>query len=596
MRIIDHTKRIFQGAENYLAFALLVFIAMLPAIEVVLRMFSTGVRGSSEYVQHLVLCITFIGGMITSRQDRHITLSALSLVRPKWAAWLRIFGTGMAAAVCATLSTVSFQFAREGFDADQRVGFIPLQWILMIMPVGFAVMGLRAIMHVSSKWRVRLAAAAFMLLPFLFRFVPDAQIPALTLPCCALLIAAALCGAPIFIMLGGCAAVFFFTSGGSVASIPNQAYTMLTRPAIPTIPLFAFAGFILSEGKSGERLVRFFQALFGCLPGGLAIMAILVCAFFTTFTGASGVTILALGGLLSYMLAHSGYRPGVSTGLITAAGSIGLLFPPSLPVILYGVVAHVNIITLFKGGLLPGMVLVAVLSIMGIRAGMRNKVERTAFDWREVAAAARSAAGELLLPVFIIILFFTGATTMVETGAIAVCYALVLEALVHHDFRFRDMSRVALACLPIIGGVLIILAAANGLSYYLVDAEVPVQFAAWMQGHVSSKYVFLLLLNAALLITGCFMDIFSATIVVVPLIIPLAEVYGVHPVHLGIIFLANLELGYLAPPVGINLVLASYRFNQPLINVYKNVLPYLIALAVAVLLITYVPWLTMWAL
>jgi tripartite ATP-independent transporter DctM subunit len=591
--LVTRVHRILQSSEDHFAFVLLALITLLPTVEVILRLFRTGLHSSAEYVTHLVLAITFAGGILTSRQNRHLSLSVITTSVPRqWAKWLRFFAGGIATAVCAALSAASFSFARDGFSPDQRLGILPLQWIGMIMPAGFAIMAFRSSMAAADRWRGRLGSMLFAAIPFVLSTWFAPWIPGLVLPLAAILIGAAVCGTPIFAVLGGLALLFIQANGGAAAVIPNEAYSMLTGPVIPTIPLFTFAGFILSEGKSGERLVRFFQALLGVLPGGLAVMAVVVCAFFTTFTGASGVTILALGGLLAYMLSQAGYRTNVTTGLLTASGSIGLLFPPSLPVILYGVVAHVNIRHLFAGGLLPGLVMVGVISILGIQAGVIHKATRASWNLREILSTGRAALGELLLPVVIIVLFFSGATTLVETGAIAVCYSLILVMAVHRDVRVKDLSRVALACLPIIGGVLVILSAANGLSYYLVDAEIPMTFASWMQQHISSKYLFLLLLNCALLVTGCFMDIFSATMVIVPLIVPMAAAYGINPVHLGIIFLTNLELGYLTPPVGLNLFLASYRFNQPLAMVIKNVIPFLLALIAAVLLITYVPWIT----
>ena len=308
---------------------------------------------------------------------------------------------------------------------------------------------------------------------------------------------------------------------------------------------------MLSESKAGERIVRLFKAFFAWFPGGLAIMAILVCTFFTTFTGASGVTILAVGGLLSYVLVKGQYSKKFSSGLLTATGSIGLLFPPSLPVIIYGVTAQVSIKDMFVGGVAPGIILVLAMILFGIIFAKKNKVPRERFVFKEAAAAIKDSFWEILLPVIIVWGYFGGITTLVESGAVAVIYAIIVEVFIHRDIKIRELPQVLLKCMPIIGGVLAILALAKGLSYYIVDAEIPMQLTAWVQSTISSKYVFLLLLNIALLITGCFMDIFSAIMVVVPLIIPLGNLFGIHPVHLGIIFLANMELGYLTPPVGL---------------------------------------------
>ena len=411
-------------------------------------------------------------------------------------------------------------------------------------------------------------------------------------PIIVLLILAALTGVPIFVVLGGIGYMLFAHTGQPLEVIANEAYSLLISHSIPAIPLFTFTGFILSESKAGERFVRLFKAVFSWFPGGLAIMAILVCTFFTTFTGASGVTILAVGGLLSYVLIGGQYKKNFSSGLLTATGSIGLLFPPSLPVIIYGVTAQTSIKDMFVGGIMPGIIMVMAMVMVAIYYASKNKIKRERFVFKEAVAAIKNSFWEMLLPVIIVWGYFGGITTLVESGAVAVLYALVVEVLIHRDIKFRALPGVLLKCMPIIGGVLAILALAKGLSYYIVDAEIPMQLTAWVQNTIHSKYIFLLLLNISLLITGCFMDIFSAIMVVVPLIIPLGNLFGIHPVHLGIIFLANMELGYLTPPVGLNLFLASYTFNEPLRKLYKDVFPFLLIQIAAVLLITYVPLLS----
>ena len=355
---------------------------------------------------------------------------------------------------------------------------------------------------------------------------------------------------------------------------------------------------VLQAMQSGERLVNLFKAFIGKMPGGLAVMAVLVCAFFTTFTGASGVTILALGGLLSYILINSReYTEKFTKGLITSAGSIGLLFPPSLPIIMYSIQAKISIRDMFLGGIVPGLVLVAALSVMGVLHSRKNRKDPTvdtghtdSLPFSDKLATLKKTSGDLALPVIILLLYFGGITTLVETGAVAVIYSLFIEIVIYKDLRLKDLSRIIKKAIPVIGGVLMIIAMAKGLSYFIVDAEVPMYLTAFFSEHVSSPLVFLLLLNVVLLITGCLMDIFSAIMVVAPLIIPIGEMYGIHPVQLGIIFLANLQLGYLTPPVGLNLFLASYAFETPLGKIYRSVIPFFIVLLLMVLLITYVPW------
>jgi tripartite ATP-independent transporter DctM subunit len=386
--------------------------------------------------------------------------------------------------------------------------------------------------------------------------------------------------------------LLFVRAGGALEVIPSEAYGMLTGYSLPAIPLFTFAGFILSESQAGKRLVRLFKAFVGWLPGGLVVMAVLVSTFFTTFTGATGVTILALGALLVFALQSGGYRTGFSEGVVTSSGSIGLLIPPSLPIIIYGVTAQINIKHMFAGGIIPGVLMVLCLCVIGVATALRRKVERAPFQLAEAWGAVRESFWEILLPLVILLMYFLGLTTLVETGAVAVVYSLIVEVAIHRDLDFAALRRIVLKCVPIIGGVLVILAAAKGLSYYIVDAEVPMALSAWVKANVTSKFVFLLALNLVLLIVGCLMDIFSAILVVVPLIIPVGQAFGIHPVHLGVIFLANLGLGYLTPPVGLNLFLAAYLFNKPVAKIVKDIIPFFLALLAVVLLVTYVPWLS----
>jgi tripartite ATP-independent transporter DctM subunit len=337
--------------------------------------------------------------------------------------------------------------------------------------------------------------------------------------------------------------------------------------------------------------VQLFRVYFGWLPGGLAIATILICTFFTALTGASGVTILALGGLLSFILIENKYKSGFTTGLLTVNG-IGTLFPPSLPLIMYGVVAQINIKKMFIGGLLPGTLMILVLVIYVIITAKKEGIRSVPLNIHELFPVVKSCIGEIFLPFVIIIFYFKGITTLVETGAITVVYVLLITMVFNRDIKFRKLPAVFLKSIPIIGGVLTVLAVAKGLSYFIVDAEVPMILTEWMQRFIHSKYLFLLILNIILLIIGCFMDVFSAIMVIVPLIIPLGDAYGIHPVHLGVIFLANLEVGYLTPPIGINLFLSSYRFNKPLVKIYKYIIPFLVVMILSVLIITYVPWIT----
>jgi tripartite ATP-independent transporter DctM subunit len=386
------------------------------------------------------------------------------------------------------------------------------------------------------------------------------------------------------------------TLGNPPVALPMMAYQELTTSTgIAAIPLFTVSGFLLAEGKSSERLLRVFRAWVGWLPGGTAIAAAALCAFFTLFTGGSGVTILVLGGLLLPALVGSGYRERFSIGLLTASGSLGLLFPLSLPLMLYGIVSQkAPIDDLFIGGLLPGLMMLGLLAALGIREGVKTRAARTPFHAREAMASLWAAKWELFLPVFVVGTFVGGIATLVETAPIAALYTVLVQRYVTRDLpTWKDVFRVAADCIALVGGVLLILAVAAGLTDYLVFAQIPAALVDWTQAHVHSKLVFLLFLNVFLLAVGTLMDIFSAIVVVVPLILPLAEIYGINYVHLGIIFVANLELGFLHPPLGLNLLLASVRFKKPVLEVTWATLPMLGILALGVLLITYVPWLTL---
>jgi tripartite ATP-independent transporter DctM subunit len=408
------------------------------------------------------------------------------------------------------------------------------------------------------------------------------------------LIVAMALGAPIFAALGGAAVYLFLIEGVPVAAVPVETYRLAVSALLPAIPLFTLAGFLLAQGDASQRLVRVFRSLFGWIPGGTAVVTTIVCAFFTVLTGGSGVTILALGGLLFGALQADRYREGFSLGLLTASGSLGLLFPPALPLILYGIVAQVPIRDLFIGGLIPGIVLVALVAAWGVREGIKSGAGRQSFSASEALGALWAAKWELLLPFVVLVAIFGGFATLVEAAALTVLYAFIAQVFIHKDLSLRgDLFRVLTETMVLIGGVLIILAVAMGLTSYMVDAQVPTRMLEWVQTYIQSPLVFLLCLNILLLIVGCLMDIFSAIVVVVPLIVPLGVAYGVDPVHLGIIFVANLELGYLTPPVGLNLFLAAYRFDRPLLTIWRAALPFLAILGIGVLLITYLPPMTL---
>jgi tripartite ATP-independent transporter DctM subunit len=405
----------------------------------------------------------------------------------------------------------------------------------------------------------------------------------------------ALFGAPIFTVMSALALTAFYFSGIELSAVSVEIYRLAGSPTIITIPLFTFAGYILAESKAPLRLLRLSKAFLGWIPGGTAIVCLFVCAFFTAFTGASGVTIIALGGLLYPILIEEGYSEKFTLGLITTCGSLGLLFPPSLPIILYGIIAKVDIDALFLAGLFPGIVLMIILGSYSIYQARRNpKKIKHVFSVKEVQAAVWEGRFEIPLPFIILGGIYGGILTATEAAALSAFYVLVINTFVTKDLSMtRDVPKVIVESLTLVGAILLILCCALGLTNYLVDEEIPMKILATMSTLITNKYLFLLVLNIFLLIVGCLMDIFSAIIVVVPLIIPIAEQFGVNPLHLAIVFLTNLEIGYITPPVGINLFISSFRFNRPVLELYKVSIPFLFLMILALIMITYIPWLTL---
>ena len=571
-------------------------MALLPLAEALVRtVYPGGISGSTIWVQHLALWVAFLGAAIAARRGELLSLTAgAQLAGARSRAWIDIVVGGISVAVCLVLLYGSLVLVYVERDGGRTIGVGLPVWIAQaIMPVGFALIGVRLLLRASPNWKGRLLAASFALVPLVLWRFEALQETSLYLPLVVALIGATALGAPIFVGIGGVAAVLLWHDFFPVAAVPTEAYNLAIKPILPTIPLFTLAGFILADGGTPRRLVELFTALVGWLPGGVAVVAIVVCAFFTSFTGGSGVTILAMGGLLFPMLLDRKYSPKFATGLLTSAGSLGLLFPPSLAVILYGLVAEVELRQLFVAGFIPAILEIGIVAAFALYLARKVRIERVSFESRRAVKAFWIAKWEVAIPVVVLGSILGGFATLVEASAITVFYAFILEFIVHRDLKIKqDLLRVGGDAATLIGGVLIILGVALGLTNYLIFAEIPQAAVESVQTIVSSPLVFLLLLNIFLLIVGCLMDIYSAIVVVVPLITPLGLVFGIDPFHLGIIFLTNMELGYLTPPVGMNLFLASYRFKQPLPDVYRAALPFLVIRAVAVLLVTYVPWLT----
>lgn len=585
-----------KWAENTLAQTALVAMAALPVGEILLRaVFKTGIPGSTALVQNLTLWVGFVGAMVATREGTHLKLAAASALIPPGAKRIAANAAAMiSAAVAVGLAWASVQFMVAEMASPVRIGgVLPVWVILTVLPFSFAIIALRFI-DSAGRWADRRIVLVGILAISALVMIFNLNVSLFVWPAMVALLGAAFIGVPIFVVIGGSALVLFAADGVTVAAIPVEAYRIVVSPSIPTIPLFVLTGYLIAEGKAGERLVRLFRALFGWMPGGLAIAVALVCAFMSTFTGASGITILALGGVLLPVLVSNGYPERFSLGLVTASGSIGLLFPPSLAVILYGVIAQVPIPDLFKAGIGPGLFMVAAVGTLGIVTGLRSNVPRPPFELREAMAAVWHAKWEIGVPVVAITGIFGGMTTLTEAAAITAVYVFVVQSFIHRDIHpIRDLPAVLLKCVTLIGGVFVILGVAMGLTNYIVDAEIPMKAVAWVEANIDSRILFLLALNLFLLLVGAMMDIYSATMVVVPLIVPISRLFGIDPLHLGMIFLVNLQLGYLTPPVGMNLFLAAFRFERPLSEICRAVLPFLLILIAVVVLVTYVPALSL---
>jgi tripartite ATP-independent transporter DctM subunit len=583
------------AAENVVLAGALALMALLPIAEIVLRAaFQVGIPGVASLTQHVVLIAGMLGAAVAAREGRLLSLSTLdSLLAGRSAFVARLFTRAVATSAAALLCLAGLDLVfAERTGSNVIAAGIPVWAGQAVLPLGFALITLRLAWSAAGSWPARcatllLAAAVALAAAMHFPLTDGAMTAAI-----ALVLGAAALGSPIFTTLGGVAVILFWREGLPIASVALDHYRMVVNPSLPMIPLFTLAGYFLAEGGAPRRLVRVFNAFFGGLRGGAALVSVLACAFFTLFSGASGVTIIALGGILMPLLLSAGYSQKHALGLLAGAGSLGGLLPPGLPLVLYAIVARIAIEDMFLAGILPGLLMVGLIALWGLRHAPRAAPTARRFDRREACAALLDAKWELLLPVVAFAALFGGFATPVEAAALTAAYAFVVEVLVYRDLDLRrDVPRVMAGCGMLVGGVLLILGVALGLTNYLVDARIPERIVDWVTGAIDSRWLFLIALNLFLLAAGCLLDMFSAIVVLVPLLLPLALAFGIDPVHFGILFLVNLELGYLTPPVGMNLFFTAYRFGKPLPEVIRAALPAVAVLAIGVLLVTFLPWL-----
>ena len=611
--------------ENLICFGSLSILTLLPFIELILRQFKLTIPNSNFLIIHFFLVAAFFAAMLTAKSGAHISITAVQYIRnDRVKAILFFICTIISVFLLCILTWNCISFIKYAL-MGRRIGFVTDRFFAVAIPLGFAVIAFRFIMGLQSPRKRAIASIAILLgsiaaLPAIAKIIWGFEPPepffswvnylydiafVIKIPAIIFLILAGLAGMPVFAAIGGIALIMFQAAGREPEVAAIQIYSALTDTDIIAIPLFTLTGFFLSESKAGERLVRTFKIFFGWMPGGIIIATVIICAFFTSFTGASGVTILALGGILFTILSENKYSERFSIGMLTSAGSTGLMFPPSLPIILVAsssntilhfmnIPIQYNIIHYFIGAIIPGIILVLAMIVTGYVLSAKVKIPVEKFIFKDAMLSLKESFFEILLPIILVVGYFSGVLTLVEVSAVSVIYVVIVEVFVKKDISISGIPKVFVKAVPIIGGILAILAMAKALSYAFIDSGVPDTFTFWMQNTVSSKIVFLLLLNFVLLLLGCVMDIFSAILVLLPLVVPLGHAYGIDPLHLGIIFVINLEAGFLTPPVGMNLFLASYRFNKPFMQICSYVLPFLLVRLVVVLLVTYLPWLSTW--
>lgn len=625
----------FLDVASFVSVFIIIIIASIEFL--VSRIFqTTGIPSSIRLIEQGMIALTFFSAAKSSYQKKHLTLTNIEEAKQK--PLLAAIASGITVAVAVVLFFASANAILLTLQYFEPIFGIPIQVFALPMLIGLlGIVGAEWTKKRSWSFFIGLAIGLMLSLPLFneilsFKFNIDigfveklsslvfSVLAIVRIPLLLFLIAMAFMGLPLFMVLSGIALVLYLASGQSPTFIPNTAYNLLRDSALPAIPLFTIAGFLLSRSGATKRLVRLFREMFGWFPGGEALASVMVCVFFTTFTGANGVTILALGGLLAGILLESGsYKEDTIHGLLTSSSSIGLLFPPSIAVIVYFISAtfiyqsnpdfigsgSFTVTNLFLGTLMPGILLALSMGGAAVWISIRNKAPRHKFDAKAAGQALLDTVPELLIPVFIIVFSFTGLASLTETASILILYLLVVEGF----FNFRELKKeqeknsfkdelkflvsTVSEAVSIAGGTLIIIAMARALSNFLIDAGLADMFVSWTQSIVHSKVLFLILLNILLLITGCIMDIFSATLVIAPLLIPLGNHFGIHPLHLGSIFITNLTIGFLTPPIGMNLFLASYTFNKPVLRIYKAVLPYFVLQLAILAIVTWIPWLSL---
>lgn len=588
----------FDEAIASLALALM---TLIPLVEIALRpLHGRGIDNAPLLVQHLGLALAMFGAILAERSGHLTTLGGglAASGNPRVRQAVRSFADASAALLAGMLAAASWSFVASEIDAGRELAYgLPVWWVQALMPAGFAILAVRLGARGAGRaWMGALRGAGLAAAGFLFaRHFDGASLP--LWPFVLWLVAVLLAGAPVFAALGGLALALFWSEGQPLASVPLSHYQITVNPSLPALPLFTLAGLVFARSGAAARLGALFTACFGGGALGTVAAAAVLCSFFTAFTGGSGVTILALGGLLLPLLRDAGVPERRGISLVTSASALGVLLAPSVPLIMYAIIARVPINTMFLAGLLPALVMVAFLLVFGgyLRGGsLAPAAPRPRADLRRALAAAWAARWEILAPLVAIGSLASGIATPTESAALTAAYALLTQAVAHRELDWPLLRRCLADCPQVIGGVMVILGMALGLTNYLVDAGIPDAAVEWAQAALPSKFAFLLALNLFLFAAGALMEIYAAIVVLVPLLLPVALSYGIDPVHFGVIFLAVMEMGFLCPPAGMNIFFASAMFAKPIREVAVSVLPALLAIFLGALVISWVPEIATW--
>jgi len=597
--LLDRLRSLWRFDEVLSSFAL-ILMTLIPLIEIVLRpLMGKGIENAPVLVQHLGLVLAMFGAVAAERNG-HLTSLGSSLGNVgdgRLHAAVQMFAKGSAALICGFLALASWRFVASEMESPEVLAYgIPVWWVQATMPLGFLLLGAKlgsrgfASSWLKLVWGFLLPACGF----FLAGHFDGHSV--LLWPLLLWLVAVLFAGAPIFAVLGGFALALFWQAGLPLASVSLSHYQITVNPSLPALPLFTLAGLIFARTGAAQRLGAVFTALFGGGVTGTVVAAAILCSFFTAFTGGSGVTILALGGLLLPLLRNAGFPEQRGISLVTSASALGVLLAPSVPLIMYAIIARVPINSMFLAGLIPAVVMVAFLLIFGGYLKRGGRLETTGnmqvaahFDSRRTLEAIWSAKWEILAPLVAIGSLVSGLATPTESAALTAAYAILTQTFAHRELSLRVFGQSLSDCAQIIGGVMLILGMALGLTNFLVDAGIPDAAIQWVQSVIPNKFVFLLVLNVFLFAAGALMEIFAAIVVLVPLLLPVALSYGIDPVHFGIIFLANMEMGFLCPPAGMNIYFASAMFGKPIRYVAVSVLPALLAIFLGTLTISWLP-------